>query len=237
VLCRWLDGKIWVGGRFNNVNGEPAISNGLLRLNEDGTLDDSFNVDGPGLNANLYSTIDFINLMNDGSAIVTGRYFTSYKGEEVNKTFIVTPTGELSDITLPINARGQVLTGVALDNDQYLYGGYFNFSGDPIRTALGILDLSEPEPEPEPLVTGVEDAESHLITLYPNPVRNYLTLQVPDQASVYFSIYSLTGQQVAVPAIQSSGDLQVDVRVLPSGLYVLKGTSKNGNFYRKFLKE
>ncbi|MEZ4946422.1 MAG: T9SS type A sorting domain-containing protein [Cyclobacteriaceae bacterium] len=168
--------------------------------------------------------------MNDGSAIIKGNDVTTYNNEKVGTSFIVTTGGELSKRTLPFNDHGAVFTGIPLDNNQYLYGGYFNLKSESLRTSLGILDLNEP-------ITGVEDAESHLITLYPNPVRDYLTLQVPDQASVYFSIYSLTGQQVAVPAIQSSGDLQVDVQALPPGMYVLKGTGRSGNFYKKFIKQ
>lgn len=233
------DGKIWVGGRFNRINGETSVSKALVRLNQDGTLDTSFNTGGTGLGASPLSTVDFINLMNDGSAIVTGRNFSTYNNAEVNKTFIVTSTGKLSDEILPINARGQVLTSVAIDNDQYLYGGYFNFSGEPIRTALGVLDLSEPEPEPEPPVTAVEDAEDHSLEIYPNPVRDYLTIKVSVQgfSALQFSIYSLTGQRVAEPYITSSGDLQVDVQALPSGMYVLRGIGRSGNFYRKLIKQ
>ncbi len=70
------DGKIWVGGRFNSINGETAVSKALVRLNQDGTLDTSFNSGGEGLGPNPLSNVDFINLMNDGSAIITGRFFS-----------------------------------------------------------------------------------------------------------------------------------------------------------------
>jgi uncharacterized delta-60 repeat protein len=233
------DGKIWVGGRFDKVD-EQEVSSGLIRLNQDGTLDASFNANGAGTQSNIilynsdYSSIDYISIMNDGAAIVSGRYISTYNGKEVDKTFIVTSHGQLSNRPIDINSRGSVITGMALQNNRYLYGGSFNHPGPSISTALGILDLSiAVEEEP---ITAVEDTE-HLITLYPNPVRDYLTLQVPNQASVHFSIYSLTGQWVAMPAIPSSGDLQVDVRTLPPGMYVLKGTGRAGNFYRKFIKQ
>ncbi|MEZ4946421.1 MAG: delta-60 repeat domain-containing protein [Cyclobacteriaceae bacterium] len=54
------DGKIWVGGKFDTVNGVPAPSDGLIRLHPDGTLDSSFNPNGEGLNDGRSSTINYI---------------------------------------------------------------------------------------------------------------------------------------------------------------------------------
>ncbi|MFZ1809249.1 MAG: T9SS type A sorting domain-containing protein [Cyclobacteriaceae bacterium] len=238
------DGKIWVGGRFDKVD-EQEVSRGLIRLNQDGSLDTSFNTNGSGTQSNTilynsdYSIIDYINIMNDGAAIVSGRYISLYNEKEVNKTFIVTSHGQLSNRPIDINASGSVITGMALKNNRYLYGGYFNHPGSTISTALGILDLSIPiEEDP---ITAVEDFENHSPLIYPNPVSDYLTIDLPDQglSSFRFSIYSLTGQRVAVPDVPSSSNsgMQIDVRSLPSGMYVLKGTSRAGNLYRKFIKQ
>ncbi len=41
-LDRQTDGKILVGGSFSTYNGQPLVSKNLVRLNADGTLDDTF---------------------------------------------------------------------------------------------------------------------------------------------------------------------------------------------------
>jgi uncharacterized delta-60 repeat protein len=67
------DGKILIGGYFNTYNG--TTTNGLARLNSNGTLDASFNL-GIGVGT---GTIRSISIQNDGKIIVGG-YFTSFNG-------------------------------------------------------------------------------------------------------------------------------------------------------------
>jgi len=67
------DGKIIIGGWFTSYN-ETAI-NRIARLNEDGTLDNSFN---PGTGANNY--IKSTSIQTDGKVIIGGN-FTSFNGD------------------------------------------------------------------------------------------------------------------------------------------------------------
>ncbi|HZH86388.1 MAG TPA: T9SS type A sorting domain-containing protein [Brumimicrobium sp.] len=71
------DGKIIVGGFFTMYNG--SLRNMLVRLNEDGTLDNSFNI-GTGFNYRVNS----IAVQNNGKIIIGGN-FTSYNGVAKNK--------------------------------------------------------------------------------------------------------------------------------------------------------
>ncbi len=66
------NGKILVGGNFNYVNGESR--KGIVRLNNDGSIDNSFN-SGTGLN-NIPVTIK---IQDDGKILVCG-WFTDYNG-------------------------------------------------------------------------------------------------------------------------------------------------------------
>jgi uncharacterized delta-60 repeat protein len=66
------DGKILVGGVFTSYNGTPA--NGIVRLNDDGTVDNSFN-SGTGFNTTVWA----INVQTDGKILVGGD-FTQYNG-------------------------------------------------------------------------------------------------------------------------------------------------------------
>jgi uncharacterized delta-60 repeat protein len=67
------DGKIVIGGVFTTYNGTTA--NRILRLNTDGTIDNTFNT-GSGLNG---AVID-IEIQTDGK-ILLGGAFTTYNGE------------------------------------------------------------------------------------------------------------------------------------------------------------
>jgi len=71
-LILQANGKVVVGGNFGSYNG--ASSNSIVRLNNDGTLDSSFNI-GSGFNNNVGKLV----LQPDGKIIVLGT-FTSYNG-------------------------------------------------------------------------------------------------------------------------------------------------------------
>jgi len=68
------DGKLLIGGAFTLYNNLP--SNGLARLNQDRTVDNTFNV-GTGLNGT--GQINKITIQPDGKIIIGG-YFTHYNG-------------------------------------------------------------------------------------------------------------------------------------------------------------
>lgn len=68
-LARQTDGKLIVVGNFQIMN--PAIRNGIVRLNTDGTLDMSFNASG---STGTIRTISAVGLQSDGKAIPVGRF-------------------------------------------------------------------------------------------------------------------------------------------------------------------
>jgi len=70
------DGKILVGGQFTTFNG--SSQNYLIRLNNDGSKDSTFNI-GSGFDAAPSS----IEIQSDGKIILAG-YFTTYQGSSQN---------------------------------------------------------------------------------------------------------------------------------------------------------
>jgi uncharacterized delta-60 repeat protein len=72
TIAQQVDGKLIIGGDFNTING--VEKNDLVRLNEDGSLDETFAI-GNGSNFSVYD----VNIQNDGKLIVSG-YFTSFNG-------------------------------------------------------------------------------------------------------------------------------------------------------------
>ncbi len=71
------DGKIIIIGRFNNVNG--ISSKNIVRLNNDGTIDNTFNVGSSFSDSYGNNVINSIAIQSDGKYIVCGA-FTSYRG-------------------------------------------------------------------------------------------------------------------------------------------------------------
>ncbi len=85
------DGKIVIGGSFNNFNGLSGSSktNKITRLNPDGSLDTSFD-EGEGAN----SSVRDLDIQADGKIILVGD-FTSYDGETHNRIVRINPNGSI----------------------------------------------------------------------------------------------------------------------------------------------
>ncbi len=77
-LATQSDGKIIVGGVFDNYNG--TARNSIARLNSDGSLDEGFN-SGTGESFDYVWTTA---IQSDGKIIIGGR-FTSYNGKDRNR--------------------------------------------------------------------------------------------------------------------------------------------------------
>lgn len=75
------DGKIIVGGNFNTFNGQPC--GGIVRLNEDGTIDQGFN---PGTGC-VNGEVSAIALNEDGS-ILLGGTFDAFSGQASSNALV-----------------------------------------------------------------------------------------------------------------------------------------------------
>ncbi|MCX6822886.1 MAG: S-layer homology domain-containing protein [candidate division SR1 bacterium] len=125
------DGKIIVGGQFTTYNGLPA--NGIIRLNADGSRDDSF-VIGDGF-SNYVQTLA---LAPDGKIVVAGG-FTEYNGEEV-KPIIRLNTDGTRDTTFnaPRNVFNKPIYSFVIQSDgKVIIGGDFD-----MRIAKKIIRLN-----------------------------------------------------------------------------------------------
>ncbi len=114
------DGKILVGGRFTSFDGKPA--NGLLRLNADFTIDQSFQID----QSNSGEVLD-IELMQDGRILIGGS-FQAYRGSSRNFIARLLPNGLLDETFSPAGSfNGAVQTIVVQPDGKIAVGGRFNF--------------------------------------------------------------------------------------------------------------
>jgi uncharacterized delta-60 repeat protein/uncharacterized protein (TIGR02145 family) len=117
------DGKILVGGFFTTFNG--ASKNRIVRLNTDGSLDESFVV-GTGFN-NLVASIA---IQTDGK-IVVGGAFTTYKGVTANRIARLNTDGSLDNSFNTGTGFSATVQSVSIQSDgRIIAGGSFvTFNG------------------------------------------------------------------------------------------------------------
>jgi uncharacterized delta-60 repeat protein len=134
------DGKIIVGGQFTTFNGN--VANRLVRLNTDGTIDNTFNI-GTGFNNYIYST----NIQTDGKIIVGGA-FALYNGSLHLGLVRLNIDGSLDNSFNPSSFNGNVYTIAIQSDGKIIAGGNFgSFSGSNVGSIArlntdGSLDAS-----------------------------------------------------------------------------------------------
>jgi uncharacterized delta-60 repeat protein len=117
------DNKIFVLGSFSVYSG--VTSNNFVKLNSDGTIDDTFNV-GTGFNSQTYSLV----LEDDGKILVTG-LFTEFDGNPTRQIVRLNQNGSI-DNTFNSGSgfsrmSGSSFTDTAVKyNDKYFIVGDFN---------------------------------------------------------------------------------------------------------------
>jgi uncharacterized delta-60 repeat protein len=76
------DGKILVGGGFTTYNGNSVQK--IIRLNGDGTLDNTFNIKNNGFSNFTFNYVHGINLLSDGKIMICGKFnaskYSSFRG-------------------------------------------------------------------------------------------------------------------------------------------------------------
>lgn len=127
------DGKILVGGRFTELNGNPCVN--LGRLNSDGSFDADFD---PG--AQGYS-ITTLALQADGKILVGG-WFTSLGGQPRANLARLNGNGTL-DTSFTASADNAVLSLAIQPDGKILVGGAFTNLCGVARSCLGRLNNTE----------------------------------------------------------------------------------------------
>jgi uncharacterized delta-60 repeat protein len=126
------DGKIIIGGTFNNVGG--VTRNYLARLNTDGTLDTNFN---PNVSGGFLPVVQGTIVQTDGKIIIGGQ-FTAVSSQPRFNMARLNADGSL-DLNFNANANGEV-DSVAIQADgKIVIGGKFTSMGGVARTNLARL--------------------------------------------------------------------------------------------------
>ena len=123
ALALQADGKILVGGRFQNFNG--VARNRITRINADGSADATFNP-GSGPNQPVVS----IQLQADGKSIVTGT-FTTFNGVARSGIVRLNTDGSVDTSFNPGTGASGLVNGAIIQTDGKIivYGGFNFFNG------------------------------------------------------------------------------------------------------------
>ncbi len=121
-----------IGGSFTQFNGAPA--NRIVQLNQDGTIDNGFNV-GSGFNGTIYS----IAIQPDGKILAAGLYSLADNNERRGITRL-NPDGSNDATFNPgLGASGAnpfVYNVTLLPNGKIMLGGYFESYNNTSRKGL-----------------------------------------------------------------------------------------------------
>jgi uncharacterized delta-60 repeat protein len=126
AMTEQADGKILVGGFFNNFNGTPA--NSMVRLNPDGSLDNTFNI-GSGFDYAVESIV----ILPDGKLLIGG-WFIEFNNQLVNGLVkldangtrdesFTSPAEPLYISDLVLQTDGKIIVGISIieANNQYVF--------------------------------------------------------------------------------------------------------------------
>jgi len=81
--------------------------------------------------------------------------------------------------------------------------------------------------------TGIKSiaTDTKLITVYPNPANDFITIKNIPEGRSLVSIYSITGSKIT--SLYVSGDEQINVSNLSKGLYLMKVNNQVSKFIKQ----
>ena len=140
------------------------------------------------------------------------------------------------DLVLAAGAQGQF---IAISPEQNLIMIRQGQSDNPDLAALsihneiwGFLSQVIEGNDCESVVTDVPDPANDEWTIYPNPVKDWITVEgVAKSESISLQVKSMTGKTLI-----NSDTNQINVSELPTGLYLLQVNSNEGQITRRILK-
>ena len=141
VVARQNDGRILLAGLFNGYNN--ASRNGIVRANNDGSLDSSFN---PGTGFGQTGNVGVIAIQPDGKVLLGGG-FSNYNGVSRANLARVNSDGIL-DTSFDSGANAPVQSLAIQPDGKILIGGFFTTYFGVSRNGIarlnsdGTLDLS-----------------------------------------------------------------------------------------------
>jgi hypothetical protein len=198
---------------------------------------------------------DIVAVKNAG-VLVTGRYtstslssgtITVNKAADVTDMFVAayTSSGDILMIETVGGSGDERGEAVSFDNLSQVYvGGYFTSAPASFGTnqisSMGdgdafVAQLSVPSLH-KLVLAGVAVHESRELFAVPNPVRDFMMINLAGSDAYHLTIIDATGKAVS-QHILNEGSASIDLSDLPQGVYVIHASSQNESFTQKFIKD
>jgi uncharacterized delta-60 repeat protein len=136
------DGKILIAGDFSEYNrNNPDVPNGIIRLNEDGFPDATFNEGRAGVDLG-HGSVSAIVLQPKGKVLIIGS-FDMYNGTAVRRVARLNSSGTLdTSFLFRLNQNADVRAIAPLPNGKFLIGGRFNTYNSDVVVSNNIAQLN-----------------------------------------------------------------------------------------------
>lgn len=85
--------------------------------------------------------------------------------------------------------------------------------------------------------TLVSESQLRTFQVFPNPVKDYLTISGLPEEAVVITLFDLSGKQIDRSTATSSASLELDFTKYEAGVYLLQIQGKNTLFYARVVKE
>lgn len=77
----------------------------------------------------------------------------------------------------------------------------------------------------------------NLVQLFPNPTAGVINIEIEEKWAGKINLFSTTGQQIEQQIVAPFERIEFELIELPAGIYILQGTSDQGNWQKKIIKE
>jgi uncharacterized repeat protein (TIGR01451 family) len=210
-------------------------NDGSYFINEDEWIDYTIRFQNTGTDTAFFVVItDTLPNTVDPASFVTGaashHYTMDLSGQGILRfTFpnILLPDSNVNElashgfVTFRIKAMEPVLPGTIIENIANIYFDY----NPPIITEPSVL-VAE-------FSTGVNKPIREALTIAPNPVSDLMVVDLTNSAMATVVIHSSDGRIVEVPQRPTTSGLQLDVRGLANGVYVLQHLDRTVRFIKQ----
>lgn len=220
-ICIQPDGKIILVGEFATYNG--TSSSRIVRLNTNGTIDNTFSV-GTGASGNILSCA----LQSDNKILIAGN-FASFNGNSSNRLARLNTNGSFdSTFNVGSGAGGTVRKVFVLPNGNIMIGGDFTTYNGTTRNRVARVFGGNP------LSINTENSQREII-IYPNPTNQLVNIDNPyDQETVEIKIFNLAGGLILTDWLNSN-QKSLDVSHLKSGVYLMQFNGEHFSTTKKLI--
>ena len=215
------DAKIVVGGYLRDYNGVTTLKN-LVRLNDNGTLDTSFNI-GTGFDITVAAVATDL-----AGGLLVGGFFKTLNGASYNRMVRLNADGTPdTDFNIGGGFDAVVSELFVQPNGSVLVAGGFSLYNGTIAKQIIRLNGNG-------VLGTMTQAFKNKLECFPNPAKHWLEVKTIRTAPIQsYSVFDFSGKEIKSGTILNG---RIDVSGFATGMYLLKVDTSQGQLTSKFIK-